>query len=118
MTNKFSKFVKIGVFCCATLAFNSANAGFITSYDLGIPTSLSAGSFAGAAISNSNKSKQKEVVNENLVTYSYAGLDTPKAFKPIDEQTFKSMNILKEEDKTNVYQLSLKPNESIKLEYL
>lgn len=116
MTNKFGKFVKIGVFCCTAIAFNTAQAGFITSYALGIPTSLSVGSFAGAALSNSN-SKPKNEVSENLITYEYVGLDLPKIFKPIDKDTFSSMHILKEEDIANVYQLILKPNQSIKLEY-
>lgn len=109
---KYKNFLSIGLLSIT----NIVNAGFISSYALGVPTSMSARSIAGAVMSKDNEDYNQE---ESRVL-RIKSLSIDKKFEEIN--TAKLTELFGEDhifDKINTkyYSFELSPKEEIKLIY-
>lgn len=109
---KKEKFIKIGALLLM-LYVPQAQAGFMSSYVLGVPTSTSPTSIAGAALSNSTN----ESVMPDNYNYSFVRLDFEKPLKKLDSKIVEQLGYDKSEQ-NNIYEIFLEPNESITINYL
>lgn len=115
--NKIGK--SFALLCCLSALQISAHAGFLSSYVLGVPTSTSVRSLAGAAMSGGNDESGEGVPEQGAIK-SYLVVDS----FDIDLSTLsdKEQSVVRTLDKGLIYtsmqaQIVLNPNESVVIKY-
>lgn len=108
----FKQFFFLGI----TAICINANAGFFSSYVLGVPTSLSAKSIAGAALSPSNSETNSEDDKIQEKQINLVGLNPDKKIEKVSREISQNDFRISDRDVT-LYSFELKPNEIIKFKY-
>ena len=94
-----------------------ANAGFISSYALGVPTSISGSSFAGAALSNGSDGSIVQEEKNNLAIeekWVINGIKFDNLGKQLTPEEHRVMDLL---EGVNFFKINLNPGGGVKLPF-